>query len=179
MNSHIFSLKPFGGDDSPQNFNITGNITRQDHQLAINYLLGGNLTEIAIATPSDTPVRKYNLWEDTCFEFFLAIKNSPQYWEFNLSPAGHWNAFHLDGYRQGLQEESVFTKLPFSVQHQSDSLIVALNIDLDKIVPADQTIKVAITTVIKYINGEVNYWALTHLGAEPDFHLRDSFVLEL
>jgi len=33
--------------------------------------------------------------------------------------------------------------------------------------------------VIKLKNGEKSYWALAHRGKQPDFHLRESFVVEM
>ncbi|MEH1921134.1 DOMON-like domain-containing protein [Nostoc sp.] len=179
MNNQIFSLQPFPSTESFPHLKITGNISRNANQLAICYSLGGDLKEIAISSPSNAPSRKYELWEDTCFEFFLCIKDSQRYWEFNLSPAGHWNVYRFDGYRQGMQEETAFEKLPFSVQNQADALLLALDVDLAKIISAKQEIEIGITTVIKYKDGEVTYWALTHRGAEADFHLRDSFIIEL
>ncbi len=179
MNKQTFSLQPFPSTELFSNLKITGNISRNTNQLAICYTLGGDLKEIAIAPLSNAPSRKHELWEDTCFEFFLGIKNSQRYWEFNLSPAGDWNIYRFDGYRQGMQEETALEKLPFNVQNQADSLALALNVNLDKIVLAEQAIEVAITTVIKYRDGEVTYWALTHRGVEADFHLRDSFIVEL
>jgi hypothetical protein len=179
MNKQTFSLQPFSFTESFPNLKITGNISRNANQFAISYNLGGDLKEIAIAPTSNAPSRKHELWEDTCFEFFLGIKNSQRYWEFNLSPAGHWNVYRFDGYRQGMQEETAFEKLPFNIQNQADGLALALNVDLDKIVSAEQKIEVAITTVINHRDGEITYWALTHKGAEADFHLRDSFIVEL
>ncbi|MEH1894595.1 MAG: DOMON-like domain-containing protein [Nostoc sp.] len=179
MNEQTFSLQPFPSNESPPNLKISGNIARNGNKLAIRYMLEGDLKKIAIFPISNTPSRKHELWKDTCFEFFLGIKNSAQYWEFNLSPAGHWNAYHFDGYRQGMQEETAFEKLPFSVQNQADGLTLLLDIDLGKIISVEQAIEVGITTVVKDRGGEVTYWALTHLGAEADFHLRDSFIIEL
>lgn len=186
MNKQTFSLQPFPSTESFPHLKITGNISRNANQLTICYNLGGDLKEIALAKPtegiaslSNAPSRKHELWEDTCFEFFLGIKDSARYWEFNLSPAGHWNVYRFDGYRQGMQEETAFEKLPFSVHNQADSLELALNVNLDKIVSAEQEIQVAITTVINHRDSEITYWALTHRGAEADFHLRDSFIVEL
>ncbi|MEH2027742.1 DOMON-like domain-containing protein [Nostoc sp.] len=179
MNDQTFSLQPFASTKSLLNLKIAGNIARNANQLSICYTLGGDLKEIAITPPSNAPSRKYELWEDTCFEFFLGINNSQRYWEFNLSPAGHWNVYHFDGYRQGMQEETAFEKLPFSVQNQPDGLTLLLDVDLGKIISAEQAIEVGITTVIKYRDGKVTYWALTHRGAEADFHLRDSFIVKL
>ncbi|MBD2509081.1 DOMON-like domain-containing protein [Nostoc muscorum FACHB-395] len=179
MNNQTFSLQPFPSTESLPNLKIASNIRRDGNQFAIHYMLEGDLKEIAIAIPSNTPSRKHELWKDTCLEFFLGIKNSQRYWEFNLSPAGHWNVYRLDGYRQGMQEETAFENLSFNVQNQADRLALTLNVDLNKIISVEQAIEVAITTVIKDRDGEVTYWALTHRGTEADFHLRDSFIIEL
>lgn len=179
MTNQTFSLQSFPSTESFYNLKITGNIARNSNQLTICYMLRGDFKEIAIAPPSNTRLRKHELWKDTCFEFFVGMKDSLQYWEFNLSLTGHWNVYRFDGYRQGMQEETAFTILPFNVQNQADGLALALDVDLGKIISADQEIEIAITTVIKHRNGEVTYWALTHQGAEADFHLRDSFIVEL
>ncbi|MEA5623766.1 DOMON-like domain-containing protein [Nostoc sp. UHCC 0251] len=179
MNDQTFSLQPFPSTRSLPNLKIAGDIARNGNKLTICYMLEGNFKEIVIAPPSNTPSRKHKLWQDTCFEFFLGIKDSARYWEFNLSPAGHWNVYRFDGYRQGMQEETAFENLAFNVQNQADGLILVLDVDLEKIISAEQAIEVGITTVIKDRDGEVTYWALTHQGAEADFHLRDSFIVKL
>jgi hypothetical protein len=176
--SQTFSLQPFPAE-SLANFKITGNIARHANTLVIHYTLSGDLKQVVITPPANPPARKHELWENTCFEFFIGIKNSQQYWEFNLSPSGHWNVYRFDDYRQGMQEETAFMTLPFSVQNQSESLTLALNIDLNKIVSKDQNLEIAITTVIKHKDGEVTYWALTHQGTKADFHLRNSFIIDL
>jgi hypothetical protein len=172
-----FSLQPFTANQLLPDYTITGDIIRNAHHLSIAYTVVGDLQNITIAAPADTPTRRDELWMDTCFEFFLGVKNSPQYWEFNLSPAGHWNIYRFDGYRQGMQVESAVQTLAFSVERLSDSLAIALDFNLDQIVPGEQALEVAITTVIKYQDGEVTYWALTHTGTEADFHRRDSFTI--
>jgi hypothetical protein len=179
MNDQTFSLQPFPSTKFFPNLKIAGNIARNINQLTISYTIEGDLKEIAIIAPSNAPSRQHELWEETCFEFFLGIKDSQRYWEFNLSPAGHWNVYLFHGYRQGMKEEIAFEKLPFIVQNQADILTLALNVDLDKIISPEQAIEVGITTVIKHIDNEVTYWALTHRGVEADFHLRDSFIIDL
>ncbi|MBW4577260.1 MAG: DOMON-like domain-containing protein [Aphanothece sp. CMT-3BRIN-NPC111] len=179
MKEQNFSLEPFPTASPVPDLKVTGNIARYSNTLAIRYRLQGNLGELVIPPPVDMPTRKNELWEETCLEFFLAVKNSPGYWEFNLSPAGHWAVYRFAGYRQGMQEEMAFTSLPFSVQNQSNSLSLALEIDLDNIVQASQTLEVAISAVIKHRDGELSYWALAHTGSQADFHQRDSFQVEL
>ncbi|MDB9319068.1 DOMON-like domain-containing protein [Nodularia spumigena] len=178
MKSQEFSLKPFPSPEYLPNLQITGNIARYTNQLSLRYQLTGDLNQVVIPQLSDTPERKPELWENTCFEFFIGIKDS-EYWEFNLSPTGHWNVYHFDGYRQGMQEETAFHILPFLVQKQADSFTLVLDVDLGKILVREQEISVAITTVVKDKNSNVTYWALAHSGVNPDFHLRDSFMISL
>jgi hypothetical protein len=175
----MFSLRPFPSNKPLPNLSIAGDIARNSNKIAIRYEVTGELKEIAISPTSNATARKHQLWEETCFEFFLGIKNSEQYWEFNLSPAGDWNVYRFERYRQGMEEEVDFKTLPFTFENQADSLKLALDVDLDKIIAEEQLIDVAITAVIKQKNGEVSYWALTHQGTEADFHLRESFIIEL
>lgn len=175
-----YSLQPFvtSASSPPPNLKIVGNISRHANTLAISYELLGDLAQLAIPT-SAVPARKNQLWAEMCLEFFLGIKNSPQYWEFNLSPAGHWNVYHFADYRQGMQAEIAFESLPFSVQNLPNSLSLVLEINLDKIVQANQALEVGISAVIKTKDGEVTYWALTHPSLQADFHQRDSFIVQL
>jgi hypothetical protein len=180
---HTFSLQPFPSTETLPNIKIIGNIARNENLLIINYALTGNIAEVEIiseiTSPSDIPMRKNELWEHTCFEFFIGIKNSPCYWEFNLSPGGDWNVYSFDGYRQGMQEEVAFSTFPFSIHHSSDCFAIALDFDLGKIIPTEQILDIAIASVIKSKNSRVSYWALTHCAEEADFHQRSSFILDL
>lgn len=179
MNGQDFSLKPFSPISPPLNLKITGHIARRPRQLAIRYDLHGPLTELVIPGPADMPARRHGLWEETCFEFFLGVKDSPRYWEFNLSPAGHWNVYRFAGYRQGMAEETALTSLSLGVQRGSDSLRLDLDLEVERIVAADQPLEVGIAAVIRLAGNGVTYWALIHPGPQPDFHRRDSFLVEL
>jgi hypothetical protein len=158
---------------------ITGNITRRSHQLAILYELRGDLAELMVPAAADQPGRRHGLWEATCFEFFLGVKSEARYWEFNLSPAGHWNVYGFTGYRHGMAEERAFRSLPVRVRRRPDSLLVAVEAAVGLIVTADRPIEVGMAAVIQLADGGLTYWALIHPGLEADFHRRDSFLVEL
>ena len=179
MNDRSFSLQPFSPIGPPLTIKITGHIARRPRQLAIHYDLRGNLAELVIPALAAMPARRPGLWEETCFEFFLGVKDAPGYWEFNLSPAGHWNVYRFAGYRQGMAEETGLTSLPLSVRCRADSLEVALELDVGRIVSANQPLVVGIAAVIKLAGNGLTYWALTHPGPQADFHRRDSFLVEL
>ena len=179
MNRHNFSLEPFPAAGPLPSFKITGSIARRGDKLAVRYNLRGDLAELMVPAPADRPARKHGLWEETCFEFFLGVKGYPRYWEFNLSPAGHWNVYGFAGYRQGMAEESAITSLPVSVRRRRDSLLVAVEPAVDGIVTADRPLAVGIAAVLQLAGGGLTYWALTHPGPQADFHRRDSFLVEL
>ncbi|NEQ70965.1 MAG: DOMON-like domain-containing protein [Symploca sp. SIO2D2] len=179
MNQQNFSLQPFASTSPLTNCEIVGSITRYHQTLTISYELHCQLTELVIPTSVSKPTRKDGLWQETCFEFFVGVKDSPQYWEFNLSPAADWNVYRFAAYRQGMEEEQTFTSLPFSVEQQSNMLRLTLKVDLAQFVSANQILEVAISAVVKPKEGEVSYWALAHPDSKPDFHHRDGFILEL
>jgi hypothetical protein len=175
----IFSLQPFAASPTLPQVQIDGQINRTGDRLRIDYHLRGDLAALAIAPPAQIPTRQDDLWQHTCFEFFLGCKGSPRYWEVNLSPAGDWNVYRFSDYRQGMESEQAFAELPFSCDRQPNAFRLSLTLDLSLIVAKDQPLEVAITTVVQQLNGHLSYWALTHPGPEADFHRRDGFQLEL
>ena len=106
------SLIPYPAPRLPA-IEITGTVSRQNNILSIRYKVHGDAVNILLPTPS-SPTRQHDLWKASCFEFFIAIQDQPQYWEFNISPSGDWNVYAMDAYRQvNMREESAFTQLPF------------------------------------------------------------------
>ena len=177
MNSHSFSLKPFSPVGIP--ITIKGNIGRNSNRFTVNYSLTGFLSNLVIPAPADLPERRNNIWQETCFEFFLGLKDDARYWEFNLSPSGHWNVYRFNAYREGQQEEEAFTSLPFNVSSSTDAFLLDMEFDLDKIITADETLEAGISAVIKQRDGNATHWALTHQNQQADFHKRESFIIEL
>ena len=171
-----YVLLPFGGAASDVGLEVA--IVRRSNVLALNYVLAGDLSGVAIPAPAAIPSRKDGLWEDTCFEFFVAPRDAASYWEFNLAPSGDWNAYHFDDYRQGQRPEPSFAKLPFRVRRRP-LFALDVEISLDRLLSAHQPIQLAASAVVKRDDGTLTYWALAHRGREADFHLRASFIVEL
>ena len=177
MTEQSFALQPFAPVGPRPGVEITGHLGRHADALTISYRLQGRLADVLIPAPLAAPARRHRLWEETCCEFFLALKDSPQYWEFNLSPAGSWNVYRFSNYRQGMAAEQAVTSLPFIVRRSPEALRLTLEVDLAGIIPADRGLEVAIAAVIQAPDGRVTYWALTHPGPQADFHRRDGFLI--
>jgi hypothetical protein len=174
-----FALRPFPAKVLPPGIGITGSVGWDAGKFSIRYELRAAASEIAVPEAADMPNRRDGLWKDTCFEFFLGPENADRYWEFNLSPSGHWNVYRFTSYREGMQEEQAVAALPFVVVMEQDSLALTLNADLSGSVGRERTLDAGIAAVVKLADGTLTYWALAHPGPRPDFHRRDSFILKL
>ena len=177
MKNHSFSLKPF--EPIKNDLQITGEIIRDKNVFTIHYRFKCDLEKFEIPAVEKLPIRKNELWETTCFELFLGIKNTPIYWEFNLSPSGDWNIYWFEDYRKSMLLEERFESLPFNILRDSNALYLGLEFNLDFLVSVIENMDVSITTVINSKEGDISYWALKHCGKQADFHLRDRFVLEI
>lgn len=178
MTRQSFSLIPLSIQEAPD-ITIKGQVARQSNTFYVRYVLAGNLATVALPALNADPARKDELWRTTCFEFFLAIKNTPQYWEFNISASGDWNVYVMDAYRQvGMREETRIKRFPFEVRKEADGLSLETAINLHPIIASEKIIEVGIASVIQTRNSKETYWALLHPRPEADFHARESFALE-
>ena len=177
--SHAFALQPFEALPELAPLAITGTISRRGPRLQIIYLLQGPLDTLVIPPAAAVPGRRDELWQSTCLELFLACPGQDAYWEFNLSPAGDWNVYRLQGYRLGLAPEPAYQQLVVEVRRDPRELRLSLEVDLPPGLELDQPLEAAITAVIEQRSGLIRYWALGHGGPEPDFHRRDGFLLSL
>jgi hypothetical protein len=179
MTERSFSLIPFTAPNIP-NISITGKISLQNNIITSHYLLAGKIEEVLFPAKSMNPTRKDDLWKMTCFELFLAIKDQSQYWEFNMSPSGDWNVYQMDEYRRiGFREETSIRQLPFEVRNEADVFTLDGIVDLNPVIQESQLLEIGITAIIQSTDGHETYWALSHPAPVPDFHLRESFILEL
>ena len=178
-----FSLKPFEKGPSTQVIELKGFIARRVDALFVRYEIIGNLPEIDIPGREQDPFREKGLWETTCLELFAAVKDSDRYWEFNFSPSGNWNVFRFEHYRNErcadkLREEPLFASFPINIQKRPGSFLLDVEFDPDKIINKDQLLDIGISAIIRSGSSK-SYWALAHCGTVPDFHRRDSFIIEL
>jgi hypothetical protein len=198
MSEQDFVLAPFPGLACPPGVQLTGTARRAGGMLQLEWRLADPGEMIDIPAQATLPERRRDLWEQTCFEFFLALEPEtpvsepaarpgegdkpaarPGYWEFNLAPTGHWNVFHFDAYRAGMNEEPAFEALPFSVAHRPGLCQVSACIDLTKLGSAAAHWRLAVAMVLTEPAGRTSFWALSHPDAEPDFHHAGAFLIRL
>lgn len=172
-------MLPFARDEHEPPLIIFGSVGKRSHIFTIDYRVVGRLMDVDIPAAATLPSRRDGLWEGTCFEFFLALRETSPYWEFNLSPAGHWNVYRFNAYRQGMREEAAITSMPFSVRREPELVQVSLELELKKIGVADGPLDVGISGVVRHKRGHLEHHALAHPAPRADFHRRDGFIITL
>ena len=179
MIERTFWLIPFPAPDIPA-ISLTGTLLLNNHVLTMHYSLSGNTRDLLLPPASRMPSRKDELWKGTCFEFFLAIKDQPDYWEFNMSPSGDWNVYRMDAYRRvGFREEAAISQLTFEFKKELVGYSLDVSVDLTPFTKPEHELQMAITAILQTRDRKETYWALTHPAPHADFHLRDSFILQL
>lgn len=177
MTEQAFSLIPFPAPNIPE-VTVAGWLRYEDRVVNLHYSLVGNMEEISLPDPSVPPRRRDELWKGTCFEFFLAIKDRPQYWEFNMSPSGDWNVYRMDAYRRiSFRAETWIQRLQIEVQKRTGALMLEAAVDVSPLIQKSEPLELGITAVLQTKEGNESYWALAHPASHPDFHRRESFTL--
>ncbi len=125
-----------------------------------------------------TAARRDGLWQHTCAELFVAVPHHEAYFEFNFAPSTEWSAYEFSAYRQQGVRMAEFDAPAIVCRQRADELL--LHVDLA--VPAlaqNERWQIGLSMVIEDAQGNMSYWALLHAGERPDFHRRDSFVLDI
>ncbi|RZJ01886.1 MAG: DOMON-like domain-containing protein [Brevundimonas sp.] len=148
-------------------------------RLALRYRVEGDIVRLFVPEPAPA-ARTDELWKRTCFEAFVRVGDSADYYEFNLAPSSRWAAYQFRGYRGEMADADVDTPEIASAADGERFELTAL-IDVSRLArldpEADWTL--AVSTVIEDVDGQVSHWALAHPSPFPDFHHAQSFVLDL
>lgn len=140
--------------------------------LQLNYQILGNLENLILPKTNTQIKRADNLWQNTCFEAFFKLKDSPNYIEFNLSPFSAYNVYFFDSYRQGMQEIDI-ANIKLTSSSSTNNYNFTAKIELADNYSFEA---LSITTILKLQSDKISHWAIKHTGSKPDFHLPDSFI---
>lgn len=172
-----FSLLPFA--DNTASHNLDGSFDLRGHDITCRWRLEGALDKIMCPPRAASPQRKMSLWEHTCFEFFIGGTEESGYFEFNLSPSGHWNSFSFNGARTGMCQTSALCCTASAIEGpDAQHLVVQARLNFVPPAAADRY-RVGVSAVIEDTAGERHYYALSHDGPHPDFHQRSTHWLIL
>ncbi len=113
------------------------------------------------------------LWEQTCFEIFIGVRNEDFYREINLSPSQAWQAYEFEEYRY---PEDMPPKAAYDIElNQLKRTHYGMNVSLDltefmlkhKLNWAD--LYIGLSAVLKTSEGD-HFYAMQHSSPNADFH---------
>lgn len=174
-----FRLRPFTPAPLVEKLSISGSLTRTVDTLLVEYTICGAVKNIKLPATPVSPSRCHELWRHTCFELFFGIKDDPGYWELNYCLSDRWNIYRFDGYRLGLRQDHSIGRPLCRTIEGPDCLSLRCSLNLNGIIDTSCSLEAGVCLVIETIDGSTHYWAIEHLGPEPDFHNRCSFLLRL
>lgn len=148
-----------------------------DGGLNLSYRVRG--IPVALRLPPPLPAGPADgLWQHTCCEAFIAGGDAPDYREFNFSPSGLWAAYRFTGYRERDDRYTPSGEPRIRLLSLADGFQLDSRLEVT-LLPAAPVLHLGLSVVIEAADGSKSYWALTHGGERPDFHLRQSFILPL
>lgn len=149
--------------------------------------------------------RRDFLWHHTCGEWFIGEAGSPGYIEFNFSPSGHWAAYRFADYRQSLGDlawDGPPPEIEFALAADRAELCARVpwaafagfvsepvrewQLGFTCVVEREASVSSAgalsagpvsagSVSAGSVSTGTLEYWAVSHPRAEPEFHDRRGF----
>lgn len=148
-----------------------------DGGLRLHYRIDARPADIRLPAPCPAAAAD-ELWRHTCAEAFIATVDGPEYREFNFSPTGQWAVYRFTAYRQRDMRFRPPAAPRIKLQRATDHIVLTAHLAPALLPPGGQR-RVGLSVVIETADGDKSYWALAHDAAQPDFHLRSSFILAL
>ena len=181
-------LRPFGvGSSIPGGASLLVTISAlPGGGVHFGYRLEGGIE--ALCVPEARTPDPWPLWQHTCFEAFLCVSGEARYREYNFSPAGLWAASEFRRYREldheigratgGGDEGEGEGGVIVSSARSEDVLTLAAEVPA-ALLPGGPLLRVGLSAVIEYADGQREYWAVHHPAEQPDFHHAGGWVVQL
>lgn len=145
--------------------------------LKLNYRVQGDIHALRVPD-TVTAARRDGLWQHTCAELFIAVPHQEAYFEFNFAPSTEWAAYEFSAYRQQGVRATEFDAPMIACQQGEQELLLQVDIKIPALAQSERW-QLGLSMVIEDAQGRLSYWALSHAGERPDFHRRESFVLDI
>jgi hypothetical protein len=174
-----FQLRPFAPAPLIEKLFVSGSLNRAADTLLIRFTLCGTLQNIKRPAALADAGRCHELWRHTCFELFFGVKGYPGYWEVNYCLSGRWNVYRFDGYRIGMREDTAVGCPLCNVTEGPDCLSLSCSLSLNGILDDLCELEAGVAVVIEIIDDSLHYFAIEHPESQPDFHNRNSFLINM
>lgn len=112
------------------------------------------------------------LWRSLCFEVFFRPKGYEGYFECNISATGAWSLYEFTSYRQPQPPRPTKSFQLESFYRGREFIQFVIRGPFQD--PGEW--QMGYSAVVPREDGALDFFALHHAGAKPDFHHPESFV---
>lgn len=161
-----------------EDIKLYAQLDKDSDKISVVFNLDDPLERVDFSEVKIKPQRKGDLWKETCFELFWSLPRSEKYWELNVATTGDWNVYQFDSYRNppypNLKEEALVKDVRSIISRKE----IKIDIPIKDFNFQESVLEFSITAVLRLKDGQNTYWAYIHRGEKPDFHIRESFILQ-
>lgn len=152
---------------------IVGALEQNGTTLNVGFWVRDPLQHIQWPKLCNTGLKQDFLWENTCFEIFIGIKNEDYYREVNLSPSQTWQCYDFEEYRypetMPPKHADDIKLLELKRTHYGLNSTIDLSDFLSNHNLSWNDIFIGLAVVLKTDQTD-RYFAMQHSSPSPDFH---------
>ena len=131
--------------------------------------------------PAAGQPRRDFLWERTCFELFIGVKDEDFYREINLSDSGEWQAYQFEEYRYPEYMPPVPAQDIELVALQRTKFGLTATVDINPFLHQRQVkikdVFIGLSAVIATPQKQ-HFFAMQHSGRQADFHNKRDWLYQ-
>lgn len=129
--------------------------------------------------------RRDRIWEHTCGELFVAAPGAAAYGEYNFSPRGAWAAYAFSACRVAAERVAEVQAPLMSLETRGSGWDLQVRVPLADLVSLAGAaagecplLRLGLAVIVAPPGQAQQFWAVRHAAERPDFHRRESFVVE-
>jgi len=152
---------------------IKASFETTDNTIKASFEITGDISNYIFNHPS-RQTRKNELWKETCFELFLAHKNSSEYYEANISPSTEWNFYNFSDYKTDMKEKKdIYAPLISSVK-MVDKYSISFEFEFNAI---RSNLSFNLCVILLDKEGIRDFYSIHRKKENVDFHDREYWSL--
>ena len=166
MKKQTFILK--NHDKEKKDIKIQASFEINDEILTLEFTVTGEIKSYIFNEPCEQ-TREDELWKKTCFELFIAHKNTPLYYELNISSSTNWNFYRFSDYKTAMKEEKNVSEPFIHSYKMQDKYRLSFEFDFyEELIEKELIFNLAV--ILLDTKGVRHFYSINRQEKTVDFH---------
>ena len=173
MKKQTFILK--NHDKEKKDIKIQASFEINNKILTLEFTVTGEINNYIFNEPCEQ-TREDELWKKTCFELFIAQKNSLSYYELNISPSNTWNFYSFSDYKTDMKEETSVSEPSIHSYKIQTQYRLSFEFNFyEKIIEKELIFNLAV--ILLDAKGLRHFYSINHKEGKVNFHDKEYWNL--